>query len=54
MAGMYAFGHARVDELLATTSKRKKCLVFYYKTEYDLDCDILSYRFERIDFIKEA
>ncbi len=52
MAGAYAYGHDRVDELLAKAAKLEKCLVFYYKNEEDIECDILSYKFERIDYFK--
>lgn len=53
MAGAYAYGHDHVDELLAKAAKLEKCLVFYYKNEKDIECDILSYKFERIDYFKK-
>lgn len=54
MAGAYAYGHDRVDELLERAAKRGKCLVFYYETEEDLRNDVLSYKFERISYFNDG
>lgn len=44
-SGYSFYGVARVLELVAEAESNQKKLVFYYATEHDLKCDILSYKF---------
>jgi hypothetical protein len=46
MSGFTFYGLDRVMELIQEAQQRQKKLVFFYKDDNDLRCDILSYRFE--------
>ena len=43
--GFSFYGVVRVLELVAEAESKQKKLVFYYATDHDLKCDILSYKF---------
>lgn len=45
MAGLYAYGRDETDRLVKEAVKQNKKLVFYYASDDDLLCDVLSYKF---------
>ena len=48
LAGVYAFGHSEVERLLEDAFNQNKLLRFYYASQKDLMCDVLSFRLEDI------
>lgn len=46
LAGVYAYGKEKVDELLQQARQNETTLVFYYATPEDELMDALSYKFE--------
>lgn len=45
MAGVYAYGRERVNELLAQARQDETKLVFFYASDDDMEADILSFKF---------
>jgi hypothetical protein len=46
ITGGFSFcGTVCVLELIAEAESKQKKLVFYYATDHDLECDIMSYKF---------
>lgn len=43
--GLCFYGFDRVLELVAEAESKEKKLVFYYATDHDLECGIVSYKF---------